>query len=271
MMEKPIIMSTPMVRAILEGRKSQTRRICKPQPYSDLDSRLQPIAKGLLLDVLKNVKFKIGDILWVRETWNMTVQGSFYYRADMDEKGDVWKPSIFMPHVACRLRLEVTNIRVEKLNDISKEDAISEGLEWGLHTILNRPRFKNYYGETGAWYHDPIDSYKSLWESINGKGSWNKNPWVWCISFKKIWTIYENYRMNNPNYNWNKEIAEMEKFFAAVTLPEKVRLNSLSMIVDTHLFVNSHMNMIKAHNGETRFMPYLTRLQEVKKILENEK
>lgn len=173
MKEKPILFSTPMVRAILDGRKTQTRRIVKPQPYPDLDDRMDPIAKGILLDPLRTVKYQKGMILWVRETWRPTLHSfpigpRWDYRATAEEDGapteGPWKPSIFMPKEASRIRIEITNVRIERLWDISKKDAIAEGVQ----TLY------------------PVDHYKRLWESINGKGSWNKNPCVWVIQFKKI-------------------------------------------------------------------------------------
>jgi hypothetical protein len=194
MKERPILMSTPMVKALLEGRKTQTRRIVKfkylPEIggaygetvmiYGKTGQHYMPCPYG-----------SIGDILWVRETW-LIFNGMYGYKAEVtseEAKKYKWKPSIFMPKKACRLKLKITNIRVERLQEITEDDAIAEGIEWGLHMILNRPRFRNYYSypkDGGAWYHDPRDSYKSLWESINGKGSWEKNPWVWVIEFKRI-------------------------------------------------------------------------------------
>lgn len=116
--------------------------------------------------------------LWVRETFLETVStddGIHYeYKADYSETmtNDVcWKPSIFMPKEACRIRLRVEDIRVERLHDISDEDCKAEGLTAPM--ITDHPK--------GGWY----VAYKSLWESINGKGAWNKNPWVWVIEFKK--------------------------------------------------------------------------------------
>lgn len=205
MKERPILFSTPMVQAILEGRKSQTRRICKPQPYPDLDERLDPIAKGILLDILRTVRYQKGMILWVRETfyayghWTLiTTQLSnsvkkeyrfqdltlperreyLYEDCPPDPILKRWglgyhkRPSIFMPKAASRIKLEITDIRVEKVQDISEKDAIAEGIDVDLR--LNHPE-----GHC-------VGRYRSLWESINGKGSWNKNPWVWCISFKRL-------------------------------------------------------------------------------------
>lgn len=103
--------------------------------------------------------------------------GQIIYRAtagnaDASSHDGKWKPSIFMPRIASRITLEITGVRVERLNEISADDAIAEGVE--IITSID-------HGST-----DPIAAYRVLWESINGKGSWEKNPWVWCISFKRI-------------------------------------------------------------------------------------
>lgn len=145
---------------------------------------------------------KPGDVLWVRETWAKTGDnfhddwpghGEYYYRADdpyselepnSPTKGlPKWKPSIFMPKEACRIKLLVKDIRVERLQDISEQDAIAEGIQ-----TLCDPKIS----ETGSgqkFYNEgdyPTDHYERLWESINGKDSWNKNPWVWVVTFKRI-------------------------------------------------------------------------------------
>lgn len=131
----------------------------------------------------------IGDRLWVKETFRpqdgMTTycqhQDEIEYRADGDRPKEPtdchWKPSIFMPRWASRITLEITGVRVERLNEISEEDAIAEGVEPLSHG------FKNYLG-ADLQCGDARMSYMSLWESINGAGSWAKNPWVWCISFQ---------------------------------------------------------------------------------------
>lgn len=195
--ERPILFSTPMVQAILEGKKTMTRRIMKPQPIK-LDSvnydwnGLWFTDKNHCGRVLRNKcpYGEVGDILWVRETWkyeestkytDVCSDGVFYYKADKDShiiRG--WKPSIFMPKEACRIRLEITNIMVERLNDISEEDAINEGVEKWLDG--------NYkaYGKNAGKYERAKDSFRSLWQSINGEQSWEANPWVWIIEFKQI-------------------------------------------------------------------------------------
>jgi hypothetical protein len=177
MKEIPILFSTPMVKAILAGNKTQTRRIIKPQ-YSIKE------------------KYKIGDVLWVRETYrviNHSGHGSIYfYKADacftdLNDKNIKWKPSIFMPKEACRIKLKITDIKVERLQDISEQDAIHEGIEfkeWNNGFVLNKG-FK-IYGCRATYDENPIVSYRSLWEQINGKDSWNINHWVWVIQFERI-------------------------------------------------------------------------------------
>lgn len=210
MKEKPILFSTEMVKAILEGRKTQTRRMCKPQPYSDLDERLDPVAKGILLESLRTIRYKIGQILWVRETWAKTGDnfhddwpghGDFYYRAndpfsEMEPNSPTkgifrWRPSIFMPREACRIFLEVADVRIERLQEITEEDAKAEGItdvefypDEGFPLSIGHMVGKDD-GKTSL-HTTRVKAYAALWESINGKGSWEKNPWVWVISFKHI-------------------------------------------------------------------------------------
>jgi hypothetical protein len=166
MKERPILFSGPMVRAILEGRKTQTRRIVKPQPLC--------IASGEWIMNGSACKYgKPGDRLWVRETWwapRDDVRGEYKreyikYAATLDGMGQpTWKPSIHMPRWASRINLEVVSVRVERLQNISEEDARAEGI-WQPNWPL---------------------SWRQLWESINGAGSWEANPWVWVVEFKRI-------------------------------------------------------------------------------------
>jgi hypothetical protein len=199
--EKPILFSTPMVQAILEGRKTMTRRIVKPQPL------LKP--GDMLVDMfdITEVKCpygKVGDVLWVREKFttlnclsknkvsHQTLLGwvrehpnenPYIYFADKDVEHDLymWKPSIHMPKTAARIWLDITNIRVDRVQDISEEDAIAEGIE-GAEGKMG---YKYYIDKTAATFHPNI-SFQSLWESINGEDSWNENPWVWVVEFKRI-------------------------------------------------------------------------------------
>lgn len=213
--ERPILFSAPMVRALLDGSKKQTRRI----------------VKGMALDWLENAKFtpeyvadpdnsmcpygKVGDRLWVRETWrgwvcinppseSRQLAVARYVPAQMECKrldykatqaadNEPYRPSIHMPRWASRINLEIAAVRIERLNDISEADANSEGVEihhepWD-QTIAYRD-----YSAPDAWIPAWMETYdtaatlsfKSLWESINGFGSWQENPWVWVVEFKRV-------------------------------------------------------------------------------------
>lgn len=194
MKERPILFSTPMVQAILEGRKSQTRRVIKYQPPIDTYRIVQfdhevfmsAYPNGALRPFHYQIKNRFGhkgDILWVRETFLETYsiddKTHYEYKADYSDimANDVcWKPSIFMPKAACRIKLEVTDVRVEKVQDISEADAKAEGV------LLTMNQHKGFIYEN---YHS---AYVDIWESINGKGSWEKNSWVWVIKFKTLCT-----------------------------------------------------------------------------------
>ena len=203
MKEHPILFSTPMVQAILAGRKSQTRRIIKPQPHSsarEIVSSNQWKGKDFVArfkyddqDIYEVTNLyrcpygQPGDHLWVRETFSIIGTevsrdpGSYaiideapqyVYKGQKQphiEKLLKWKPSIFMPRTASRITLLITDIRVERLQDISNEDAIAEGINMGETPCI-----------------EPMNAYAILWESINGKGSWDANPFVWVIKFERI-------------------------------------------------------------------------------------
>jgi hypothetical protein len=187
---KPILFSTEMVKAILDGRKSQTRRMlkvkgCKPFiPDNNFD--LETILKW-------NKDYfpygKVGDILWVRETWTKEktifndTQSAYLYRANehIADSEIKWKPSIFMPYDACRLFLKVANIRVEKLNDISETDAKCEG----IRQVKNKPTNEDGFVIGCNYYFTAKEAYSILWEHINGNGSYRKNPFVWVIEFER--------------------------------------------------------------------------------------
>lgn len=198
MKERPILFSGPMVRAILEGRKTQTRRVVKPQPtddghgpkwYSGFDNVPGTIETNFPMPIHCPYG-QPGDRLWVRETWAQHPEfthrssGGCLYRADRGgdyqgaAQGDFcWRPSIHMPRWASRITLEITGARVERLQDISEEDAKAEGIQWGMPCG---------YLDTGTSDCSSKCKFKSLWESINGPGSWDANPWVWVIEFKKL-------------------------------------------------------------------------------------
>ena len=179
MKERSIIFSGPMVRAILEGRKTQTRRVVKPQPPEDAILTVDDFGRCLLGSAhsfWNYVKCPYGapkNRLWVRETFALESPTCAVYQADQTDKTVVerWRPSIHMPRCASRITLEIVSVRVERLQDISEEDALDEGV---------------FLNSTTHWATEAREAYHRLWESINGPGSWDKNPWVWVIEFKSI-------------------------------------------------------------------------------------
>lgn len=186
MKERPILFSGPMVRAILEGRKTQTRRIVKPQPIDS--GRFHPCPYG-----------HPGGSLWVRETWGLDaytgdMQFSIKYRAGgdsyvterngsdewvpiyqryidgcgLEDNWGRWRPSIHMPRWASRITLKITGARIERLQDITTKDAVREGVAYDV----SKPDG------------DPVSRFQKLWNSINkDRAPWESNPWVWVVSF----------------------------------------------------------------------------------------
>jgi hypothetical protein len=195
MKERPILFSGPMVRAILEGRKTQTRRIMNPPPsecFMPEVGRYHPTVISRDGEAFPGPETfgasdesegypcrhgQPGDRLWVKETFYPQGPNSFFYRADWnDEDGEPdwnWKPSIFCTRKASRITLEITAVRVERLQDITIEDAIAEGCS-------------NYAPDYPNSTKPAVTAYHTLWESINGPGSWAKNPWVWVIEFRRV-------------------------------------------------------------------------------------
>ncbi len=207
MKQHPLLFSTLMVQAILSRQKTQTRRIVTKHKSGPCGSALKkhldwsviypnnPYGiKVPILEVLGYQKhetihrvyppYEPSDQIWVRETWvwegdtgwqDMCPIGSFYYKADFEEnEGPTkWKPSIFMPREACRIILEITDIRAERLHDITEEDAKLEGVGKFISPIID-PDF----------YHRYV--FRELWIDINGEDNWNKNPFIWAIKFKRI-------------------------------------------------------------------------------------
>ena len=210
MKERPILFSAPMVRAILAGTKTQTRRVVKPQPVELPDfnrGRMSYNVRGNVYRAWNPAVMdpscpygQTGDRLWVRETF-MDLRGTgvehrpdprgplqrYAYAADHqpgsfgDEArksyGLKWKPSIHMPRWASRITLEITGVRVERLQDISEADAQAEGCSLECMTPTGDDSGSAIYGPGG---------YLALWESINGAGSWDVNPWVWVVEFKRV-------------------------------------------------------------------------------------
>lgn len=220
MKERPILFSAPMVRALLDGTKTQTRRIVKPQP-SFLGAIGNPNQPFVTLDAGLHKPIRCpygqpGDRLYVRETWAETdlhdgtpvvayrAGGCIPVGRNTSEGPDflihkwaqpdttcceAWKPSIHMPRWASRITLEITGVRVERLQDISKADAIAEGIEsltYGGETTWRDYSLNDEWAAVSPMLYHPIDSYESLWESINGPGSWDANPFVWIVEFKRV-------------------------------------------------------------------------------------
>lgn len=213
--ERPIIFSTAMVQALLSDSKTQTRRIVKPPRWArGRDVELGEHGMAIVFDPKYEThnwipcpyasidvcfdtfrpRYSVGERLWVRETWGagwLNGDGHYYairptgkqhelpdkifYKADgkHDDESEgryCWRPSIHMPRWASRITLEVTGVRVERVQDISHRDALAEGVEYDL----SKP--------DGS----PLARFKKLWDKINGPGSWESNPWVWVISFKRL-------------------------------------------------------------------------------------
>jgi len=209
MKQRPILFSGDMVRAILEGRKTQTRRLVNPQPIVGSGQEIVQVASNDFWVGTNNGHFsghsstrfsckfgQSGDQVWVKETFAIhpdynppyNFDGQYVYRAtDPDWEttdGWKWKPSLFMPREASRIFLEITEVRVERLQDISENDAWKEGIEFKRPPInQNATGFRHYqsgfYNAKNAQH-----SYQTLWEKINGPESWDLNPWVWVVEFK---------------------------------------------------------------------------------------
>ena len=217
MNEHPIIFSGEMMQAILEGKKTQTRRVIKPQPTYDIAcgghwywltgtwksicvgcSTIEKFASRMLVPSVSlnhprpRCPYGIpGDRLWVRETWGYVEgQPEIYYRADEPQMigrqwggffVERWHPSIYMRRRDSRITLEVVGVRVERVQSISEDDAIAEGIP------LISGHYPDYENPGNRW-DTPAASFISLWDSINAKRgySWQSNPWVWVVEFRQI-------------------------------------------------------------------------------------
>lgn len=198
MKEYPILFSTEMVRAILEGRKTQTRRVIKPQPYFEnthfgTRTHLAWITSSFrtLEEIAQYCPYgQVGDRLWLRETFCQVCYKKdnvkdVCYKEDLDVEHMACKlvkftPSIHMFRWASRITLEITDIRVQRLQEISLPDIEAEGIDTNNY-------MPNTYDDPDNLYLAAKDDYKSLWDSINGKTHpWSTNSWVWAISFKEI-------------------------------------------------------------------------------------
>lgn len=237
MKERPMIFNAEMVRAILDGRKTQTRRIMKNQPV--LNGNLYEVfgaawSKGVTSvpavpghSLSTRCPFgEVGDRIWVRETFQGPLipedelseflganpdkfESPAYceYAADGGPRPEYvdaddntrhgWRPAIHMPRWASRITLEITGVRVERLNDISHDDAGREGIHTEVwdQTVVARnyaaeDEFFQFWSESMPHYVEMNElfrvSFHSLWQSIYGEESWQANPWVWVIEFKRI-------------------------------------------------------------------------------------
>lgn len=223
MAEHPILFKPEMVRAILEGRKTQTRRVLRhivgikgpvtefgPSTtagydwhFRDRERRWHDLRHA---ECVQRLPARVGDRLWVRETWKPIPDAkpggyfipgsrfygrSAYYRADQDcpiWANGPWKSPRHMPRAASRLTLLVTDVRVQRLQDISEDDAIAEGVEDVTREVAPRDlssRFWKRYRDGGwnGYVDNPVGSYASLWTEINGPGAWDANPWVAAYTF----------------------------------------------------------------------------------------
>ena len=197
MNERPILFSAPMVRAILDGRKTMTRRVMKPQPED------YPYHHGLAVyRVAKKCPYgQPGDLLWVRETWaaphaydhlppRMIPQhATIHYAATEERGGLLWRPSIHMPRWASRITLEITGVRVERLQDITEEDAEAEGVR-GMEREMagGTDKLDPDSGLEHGMHCSPKLTFSFLWDHLNydrGFG-WYANPWVWVVEFEKV-------------------------------------------------------------------------------------
>lgn len=210
MKERPILFQGPMVRALLAGTKTQTRRVVKPQPPEECGpidcGRYHPTIIDRHGDEQPGPEIfgaydawgqwgvrcpygQPGDRLWVREAWKAHTtfdqlpprdipHSHVWYMADDGYKAESrYRQGMFMPRWASRITLEITAVRVEKLQDISEADAIAEGCSLECMTPTG--------DDSGSAIHGP-GGYIALWESINGPGSWDVNPWLWVVEFKRV-------------------------------------------------------------------------------------
>jgi hypothetical protein len=200
--ERPILFSAPMVRAILDGRQTQTRRIVKPQPHAGV--RKSPfVASGLEDGHGRGLRCPFGapgDRLWCRETFSYTHNdaqgfsdtGEVWYWADGNPQDGDWskpRPSIHMPRWASRITLEITDVRVQRLQEISEEDAVAEGVfrPTGERTPIGQVVETHNGGSLiYAVRGQACECFRDLWQSIHGPGSWEASPWVWALTFRRV-------------------------------------------------------------------------------------
>ncbi len=224
--EIPILCSTPIVESLIENRKTMTRRTSglkevnvnpdrwtlNPKKWKNIDGQMAAMFTDYTADETIMAKCPYGDVgalLWVRESFTpghkgiLDTPGMEYVTfkdgcqiytmgggyAKRDGKPTVasqahikWRPSIHMPKWASRIWLQVTNVTLERLHDISKEDAVREGI------LFSNEEDAYYHYTDKKYWCDPVLSFSTLWESINGKTSFDANPWVWVVEFKILST-----------------------------------------------------------------------------------
>ncbi len=203
MKQRPIIFNSDEVRAILDGRKTMMRRVIKPQ-FAELveahDTGIAFVARGknkwpvLAPESYVDCPYGVpGDRLWVKETHIAYEQYHVYYFADSldhsrdKEYGVTWTSPVRMPRWASRIMLEIISIRVERLQDISEEDALAEGIRRISHGMDGDYfHFSQIEADPKNWCF-PDDAFRELWDSVNAKLGyrWDANPWVWVIEFKR--------------------------------------------------------------------------------------
>lgn len=204
MADRPILFSAPMVRALLDGRKTQTRRVIPENlvdSYYEYDDWCSNVSAGVPTSrqwekefFLERCRYAPGGRLWVRERAHLDGEG-VNYAADLHPQLDIsglgYRPSIHMPRAASRLTLIVESVKVERLQDMegqhpSESDAIAEGVhaihhgdgEYYYSAFRDEPHPQNWG--------DPTDAFRELWNSINGPDAWDANPWCAAISFSVI-------------------------------------------------------------------------------------
>lgn len=202
---KPILFNTEMVRAILEGRKTVTRRVVKIPPYTTFmypRTELEVICGCGDSETVVKAPYKVGDVLYVRETWidwscaecdcecvgdngyGHCDMPKYLYKASHEETYKGWKPSIHMPKAAARIFLKVSSVRVERLQDMTVEDCHKEGVNIATSSITD--------GETLKRDHDfSLEKFETLWDSTIKPDQlkyygWEANPYVWVIEFERI-------------------------------------------------------------------------------------
>lgn len=193
MTDRPILFSAPMVRALLAGSKTQTRRVMTPQPELLDTGRYHVFNRGggsfgleedeVGAAAVDYLRISVGDRLYVREAHKL-IDKHVDYRADFPEGRQhffTWRPGIHMPRWASRITLTVTDVRVQRLQEISDDDAFAEGIP------TDSPVAGTEIDIDGFWWAGAARArYRKVWETINGPGSWGANPWVACYSFRVI-------------------------------------------------------------------------------------